>query len=130
MVGYTTAANLPRSGWVENIWVAVGNGPPVQKALPRLLTMTGTDYGSGNFIEATQGGSEPYIVLNMYARSDINGSWYSYDAGDTYYTAGYIIEYELRETNSNILPVDLDLVAAGTGGFKILGEFDQRLGRR
>lgn len=45
------------------------------------------DYGLGNLIEATQGASEPYIVLNMFARSDINGSWYAYDAGDTYLRA-------------------------------------------
>lgn len=44
--------------------------------------------------EAGQGSSEPFVVLNMFARPDINGVWYSYDAGDTGLVRGYVVEYE------------------------------------
>jgi hypothetical protein len=44
--------------------------------------------------EEGQGATEPYLVLNMFSRSDIDGVWYSYDAGDTPHIRGYVIEYE------------------------------------
>ena len=61
-------------------------GPEAGQAL------TYTDWGGS---EATQGTDEPYLVLNMFARADINGVWYSYNAGDTGFVRGYVVEYEL-----------------------------------
>jgi hypothetical protein len=79
----------PASYWlggeyVDNTWKWT-SGPGAGQAL------TYSDWGGS---EAGQGNSEPYLVLNMYGRSDINGVWYSYDAGDTFYVRGYIVEYE------------------------------------
>ena len=65
---------------------------------------TYTDWGGA---ESAQGAAEPYLVLNMFARSDINGVWYSYDAGDTDLIKGYVVEYV-----PNALPIGIPTVTA------------------
>jgi hypothetical protein len=53
--------------------------------------LTYSDWGG---IEQTQGIPEPYLVLNMFSRPDINGVWYSYTSDLTHYMRGYVVEYE------------------------------------
>ncbi|MEN9719159.1 MAG: hypothetical protein RIQ99_2037, partial [Pseudomonadota bacterium] len=57
--------------------------------------VTYSDWGGS---EASQGTGQPYLVLNMFARSDINGAWYSFEETATPYIRGYIIEYKADNT--------------------------------
>jgi hypothetical protein len=61
-------------------------------------TGSAISYSDWGGIESSQGATEPYLVLNMYARNDINGAWYSFESTATYYIRGYVIEY--RALNS------------------------------
>lgn len=56
-------------------------------------------YSNWGRTEASQGVSEPYLVLNMYSRSDINGAWHSFESTATQYILGYVIEYKSTINN-------------------------------